>query len=98
MNGINRMQFLGRNLCLFVAVLSISMLLVPMVGDEDALITFAEIAMIPFNFYFAALRCDNIAWSRWWTLLLLVPIAGMVFYVALYFVPPKDGLVPVAHG
>lgn len=88
MNGINRLQFLGRQAALFGAAFFLTLILAPSIGDPDEAAVLVQFAAIPFNVYWCLQRCLDIGWSRWFVLLLLVPVVGLLFLLAMFAWPP----------
>ena len=90
MNGINRMEFLGRQVGIFLVAFSVTFLAAMAGGDVEAVGVVVQLVCIPFNLYWCAQRCDNIGWSRWLVLILFVPFIGFVFFLMLFFAKGQE--------
>jgi uncharacterized membrane protein YhaH (DUF805 family) len=47
------------------------------------------VLFVLFLFVSVARRINNVGWDVWWSLVILLPIAGLLFWLALFFIPPK---------
>ena len=78
-----------------ILALVVANVIVPLVGEGSAalvllgLIILGSAALSVFLVLWSAHRAQDIGWSKWWCLLFLVPIVGLVFWFVLLFKPGK---------
>lgn len=48
------------------------------------------VAVIWYHFFqWLVLRTNDIGWGRWWNLIAAIPVVGLVYIIALMFIPSR---------
>jgi hypothetical protein len=89
---IGRLEYLGRQI--FGAVLFVIAWLLMALANRHESLVLVILALIPLfltSFYIVVFavfpRLESIGLSRWFTLVLFIPVAGILFHVFLQFCP-----------
>lgn len=83
-----RMGYLGASL--FCGGAMFMLLALSLVAGSRALATLAPLALIVYSFRLAALRLHDTGRSGWMSLLMLVPVLGQIFALALLLIPGDE--------
>lgn len=88
-DGINRLQFAGAVVLVFVGATTILWLLKPDQGSHSHDPTGPVISLIgvAILIVLGALRLHNIGYSGWWSLLMLIPFVNLIVYGICFFSP-----------
>jgi uncharacterized membrane protein YhaH (DUF805 family) len=89
---LSRNSYVVRTLGLFVGLVVVSViayLISEAIGNGISAL--GGLVFTIFLALWSSHRSQEVGWSKWWSLLLMLPVVGLIFWVILLFKPSHEG-------